>query len=367
MISSEDEKYMARALELARRGIGYTRPNPMVGAVLVKNGRVIGEGWHGHFGGPHAEVAAFASCREDPAGATLYVTLEPCAHYGKTPPCADLIARKKVARVVCAMIDPNPLVAGKGVQKLRAAGIAVDIGALSGECRLLNEKFLKFVTQKKPFVLYKAAMSLDGKTACYSGESKWISSETSRAAARRLRGEYAAILCGIGTILADDPQLTARTEGLPDPVRLVADSKLRIPLTAKVLNEPGRTILLTTSAAPEEKRKALEEMGVEILACDGERGEVSLKSAFPVLGAMGIDSILLEGGATLAAGALEEGVVDKVLFYIAPLLLGGKHALTPLAGLGALTPAAGVKLSHLSAEKSGEDLAVTGYVEKISN
>ena len=364
MFAREDLTYMKRALALARRGEGHTRPNPMVGAVLVKDGRVIGEGWHGHFGGPHAEVEAFRSCTEGPEGATLYVTLEPCAHYGKTPPCADLVVRKKVGRVVAAMIDPNPLVAGKGIAKIRAAGIPVTVGVLEEEARRLNEVFLKYVTEKRPFVLYKAAMSLDGKTACHTGASQWISSEISRKDARRLRGLYAGIMTGIGTVLADDPRLTARTEGLDDPVRIIADSSLRIPLSAKVLHEPGCTILLAAEGAPEEKKEALEALGATVLYAGRKGGEVDLALAMEALAACGIDSILLEGGAALASSALEAGVIDKICFYTAPLLIGGKDALTPFAGRGADTPAGAVRLTGITITPSGEDLKITAYIDK---
>lgn len=364
LFTPEDEEYMRRALELAQRGIGHTRPNPIVGAVLVKNGRIIGEGWHEHFGGPHAEVNAFRSCKEDPEGATLYVTLEPCAHYGKTPPCADLIVRKKVGRVVTAMVDPNPLVAGKGIQKIKDAGIPVTVGVLAGECRLANEIFLKYVTQKKPFVLYKAAMSLDGKTACRTGESQWISCEASRKETHKLRGKYAAILAGIGTILADDPRLTARTEGMEDPVRIICDSHLRIPLTAKVLHEKGRTILVTTSASPEIKREELHALGADVLIADGPDGKVDLALAMTGLAVSGIDSILIEGGGTIADAAFRAGVVDKVVFYTAPLLIGGRTAPSPVSGEGVPDLASAVRLKEMRAEPLGCDLRITAYVDK---
>lgn len=364
MFDQADIAYMRHALALARRGAGHTRPNPMVGALLVKEGRIIGEGWHGHFGGPHAEVEAFRSCREDPAGATLYVTLEPCAHYGKTPPCADLVVRKKVGRVVAAMVDPNPLVAGRGIEKIRRAGIPVTVGVLEEEARRLNEVFLKYVTEKKPFILYKAAMSLDGKTACHTGDSQWISSERSRQEARRLRGLYQGIMAGIGTVLADDPRLTARTEGLCDPVRIIADSRLRIPLTAKVLHEPGRVILLTTSAAPGEKREAIEALGARIVTADGADGRVNLPAAMDKLAALGMDGILLEGGAALAGEALSAGLIDKVLFYAAPLLIGGSGAPSPFGGAGAVSLQAAWPLRDLEVTKSGDDLAITAYIAK---
>ncbi len=356
---------MSRALELAVRGMGHTRPNPMVGAVLVKEGRVIGEGWHKEYGGPHAEVNCFASCTEDPSGATLYVSLEPCSHYGKTPPCADLVVSKGVERVVCAMVDPNPLVAGKGIRKLKEAGIFVTVGILEDEAKKLNEAFIKYVTEHKPFVLYKAAMSLDGKTACHTGDSQWISCEDSREEVHVLRGCYGGIMVGAGTIKADDPLLTARTEGMIDPVRIVVDGKLSVPLTAKIFHEPGRNIILTTSAADEEKKRALEAMGVDMIIADSdEEGKVDLPSAMTGLALRGIDSILLEGGATLAAEALDAGIVDKVRLYLAPMIIGGKDAPGLIGGTGAAKISDTISLRNIETSKSGQDLIIEAYVEK---
>ncbi len=356
---------MSRALELAVRGMGHTRPNPMVGAVLVKDGRVIGEGWHKEYGGPHAEVNCFESCTEDPTGATLYVSLEPCSHYGKTPPCADLVVSKGVERVVCAMVDPNPLVAGKGIRKLKEAGIFVTVGILEDEAKKLNEAFIKYVTEHKPFVLYKAAMSLDGKTACHTGDSQWISCEDSREEVHVLRGCYGGIMVGAGTIKADDPLLTARTEGMIDPVRIVVDGKLSVPLTAKIFHEPGRNIILTTSAADEEKKRALEAMGVDMIIADSdEEGKVDLPAAMTGLALRGIDSILLEGGATLAAEALDAGIVDKVRLYLAPMIIGGKDAPGLIGGTGAAKISEAIRLRNIETSKSGQDLIIEAYVEK---
>ena len=360
----EDRKFMARALELAVRGMGHTRPNPMVGAVLVKEGRIIGEGWHEAYGGPHAEVNCFAHATEDPAGATLYVTLEPCSHYGKTPPCADLVISKGVDRVVAAMVDPNPLVAGKGIRKLKDAGIFVTVGVMEEEAKKLNEVFLKYVTQHKPFVLYKAAMSLDGKTACYTGDSQWITSEDSREEVHVLRGCYKGIMVGAGTILADNPLLTARTEGMIDPVRIIVDGKLSVPLKAKVFTEPGETIVLTTTASDEEKRKALTDMGVDIIMADGdEKGKVDLSSAMTGLALKGIDGILLEGGATLAASAFAEGIVDKVRLYVAPKIIGGMKAPGLIGGEGAASMAEVWHLRNIQTEMTGPDLVIEAYVD----
>ena len=360
-----DRKYMARALQLALRGAGHTRPNPMVGAVLVKDGRIIGEGWHKQYGGPHAEVNAFASATEDPEGATLYVSLEPCSHYGKTPPCADLIIRKKVARVVAALEDPNPLVSGRGFRKLRANGIRVTVGVLAEEARHINDVFLTYVTRKRPFVLYKAAMSLDGKIACHTGESQWISSEKSREEVQRLRGILSGIMVGAGTVIADNPRLTCRMEEYENPARIIVDGKLRVPLESRIFHEPGRNIILTTSDASLEKKKALENLGVELIEADSEEpGKVDLKSAMLALGIKGIDGILLEGGPTLAASALEAGIIDAVRFYIAQKIIGGREAPSPFAGTGAAHMNEVVPLTDAVYGTSGDDLWIQAYIQR---
>lgn len=356
---------MARALQLALRGAGHTRPNPMVGAVLVKDGRIIGEGWHKQYCGPHAEVNAFASATEDPEGATLYVSLEPCSHYGKTPPCADLIIRKKVARVVAALEDPNPLVSGRGFRKLRANGIRVTVGVLAEEARHINDVFLTYVTRKRPFVLYKAAMSLDGKIACHTGESQWISSEKSREEVQRLRGILSGIMVGAGTVIADNPRLTCRMEEYENPARIIVDGKLRVPLESRIFHEPGRNIILTTSEASPEKKKALENLGVELIEADSEEpGKVDLKSAMLALGIKGIDGILLEGGPTLAASALEAGIIDAVQFYIAQKIIGGREAPSPFAGTGAAHMNEVVPLTDAVYGTSGDDLWIQAYIQR---
>ena len=365
MRMDDDRRFMARALELAALGAGHTRPNPLVGAVLVKDGIIIGEGWHKRFGDAHAEVNAFADCKEDTSGATLYVTLEPCCHYGKTPPCTDLIISKDVERVVIAMTDPNPLVSGKGIRALRDAGIFVTTGVLEKEAQQLNEIFVKFITRKKPFVLYKAALSLDGKTACHTGASQWISSKESREETHALRGIYSAIMAGAGTIKTDNPLLTARTEGLSDPVRIIVDGCLSCPLEAKVFQNPGRVIVLTTTKADPDKIKDFEEAGVEIICADSdEPGKVDLEAAMTGLAVKGIDSILLEGGAETAAAAFEAGIIDKIRFYLAPLLIGGAEAPGAVGGIGADVVSKAVSLENIRTERSGEDLVVEAYVNK---
>ncbi len=369
-----DEKYMRRALELAQKGMGHTNPNPMVGAVIVKEGRIIGEGFHERCGEGHAEVNAFKYCNEDPAGAEMYVTLEPCSHYGKTPPCADLIISKKISKVYVGALDPNPLVAGRGVRKLEDAGIEVKSGILAEESRSLNEVFMKYIVNKDPFVVLKAAMSLDGKIATSSGESKWISCEESRMHAHSLRGRYMAIMAGIGTVLADDPELTCRMEGGKNPIRLIVDSSLRIPEDAKVLKgqDKAKTIIATASPKDTEKRRRIEDRGIRIIdmpmqperAGTPDEIKVDIKRFIKTLGEEGIDSILIEGGGTLAGTIVREGLVDKVFFYIAPMLIGGKAAKTPVEGAGIENLADSVRLDNVIVHRFGRDIAVEATAAK---
>lgn len=358
----QDIVYMRRALELAAKGCGYTNPNPMVGAVIVKNGKIIGEGYHERCGEGHAEVNAFRNATEDTEGADIYVTLEPCSHYGKTPPCADLIVSKKIKRAVIGALDPNPLVSGRGVEKLKAAGIEVVTGVLAEESISLNEIFMKYIRDKEPFVLAKWAMSLDGKIACHTGDSKWISCEESREEVQRLRHQMMGILVGVDTVIADNPKLTCRLENGKNPVRIVADSRLRIPMDATVLDGSVRTIILTTSHAPKEKIEALQEKQVELLICDGADGRTDLKQAMKQLGQMGIDSILLEGGGNLMFSAMQAGIVDKVCCYVAPKLIGGKDAKTPVAGMGFASMAEVLSLENMKVRTCGTDVVMEGYV-----
>ena len=356
-----DKKYMRRAL----KGRGYTRPNPIVGAVLVKDDRIIGEGWHKKFGDSHAEVNAFTSALEDPTGATLYITLEPCSHYGKTPPCADLIIKKKVARVVCAMQDPNPVVSGRGLELLQSHGISVTVGILEKEAKKVNDIFLKYIVYQTPFVLYKAAMSLDGKIACYTGDSRWVSSEESRKDVHKLRSVYTGIMVGAGTIIADNPRLTARIEGAINPIRIIVDGNLSIPTTARVFKEKGRNIILTTSDASNSKKNEFENLGAEIFCYDSSFiGKVGLKKAMIGLGSLGIDSILLEGGPTLATEALKAGIIDKVRFYYAPKIIGGNQAISSFVGKGVPTMDKSLLLNDVSYETLGEDFVIEAYLRK---
>ncbi|MBX4263936.1 bifunctional diaminohydroxyphosphoribosylaminopyrimidine deaminase/5-amino-6-(5-phosphoribosylamino)uracil reductase RibD [Clostridium estertheticum] len=363
-----DSYYMSRALELSKKALGFVNPNPLVGAVIVKDNRIIGEGYHEHFGGPHAEVNAFANAKEDVEGATMYVTLEPCAHYGKTPPCAEAIVRKKISKVVIGMIDPNPLVAGKGVEILRKAGIEVTTGLMENEIRKTNEIFIKYITTKKPFCIMKTAMTIDGKIATTTGDSKWISNEKSRASVHELRNRVSGIMVGIGTVLSDNPELTTRREGKIsiNPVRIIIDSTAKVPLDSKVLkcDKKTRTIIVTTKFASDTKICAIKQKGAEVIITPGESKWVNLNYLMKVLGDMGIDSILLEGGSTLNYSALDEGIVDKVITFISPKIFGGTSGKTTVGGKGINLVKDSILLRDIQVSRFDEDIMIEAYVKK---
>lgn len=359
---------MRRALELSKKAEGLVNPNPLVGAVIVKDNRIIGEGYHEHFGGPHAEVNAFKSAKEDVEGATMYVTLEPCAHYGKTPPCADAIVRKKISKVVIGMVDSNPLVAGKGIEILRKAGIEVVTGILDSEIKKTNEIFIKYITEKKPFCIMKTAMTIDGKIATAIGDSKWISNEKSRAYVHEIRHMVTGIMVGIGTVLSDDPELTTRREGKIsiNPVRIIIDSTAKIPLDSKVLkcDEKTKTIIVTTKFASETKIEAIKQKGAEVIVTPSENNWVNLNYLMGVLGEMGIDSILLEGGSTLNYSALDEGIVDKVITFISPKIFGGTSGKTTVGGKGIEHVKDSILLCDTQVSRFDEDIMIEAYVKK---
>ncbi|MFC6463560.1 bifunctional diaminohydroxyphosphoribosylaminopyrimidine deaminase/5-amino-6-(5-phosphoribosylamino)uracil reductase RibD [Marinilactibacillus sp. GCM10026970] len=359
-----DRVYMRMALKLAEKGRGKTSPNPLVGAVIVKEGSVIGQGYHEQYGRPHAEVNAIKTATEPVEGATIYVTLEPCVHFGKTPPCTDLIIESKIKKVIVAAMDPNPLMAGKGIQLLREAGIEVREGILRKESEKLNEVFNKFITTQKPFVIMKYAMTLDGKIATESGKSKWISSEKSRNHAHKTRGQVAAILIGIGTVLKDDPLLTSRIEGLSNPIRVVLDRNLNIPESSKLLQtlNLAPTIIVTSESACVEKIDRLKQKGVQVLLMQLDDGTFDFKKLMTLLGEDGIDSLLIEGGASIHAAAFEAGVVDKVAVYIAPKIFGGQNALSPIGGKGIQRVSAAVELKTYELSQLGEDILIEGYL-----
>lgn len=362
-----DTRFIRRALTLARRGRGKTSPNPLVGAVVVKNGRIVGEGYHRKAGGPHAEVIALERAGGKAAGATLYISLEPCCHTGKkTPPCTGTIIASGVSRVVVAMEDPNPKVSGKGIRQLEDAGIDVSVGTLGSEAQKLNEVFRKYITTGTPFVRLKIAQTLDGKIATASGESQWITGEASRKHGHRLRSWSDAILVGVETVIHDDPLLTVRSVKGKSPLRIVVDSTLRTPVSARVVNEnPEYTIIASTSAAPAEKLQSLRERGVEVLVVEDENGRASLSALMKALGERGVTSVLIEGGAEIAASALKSRIVDKAFFFIAPRIMGGKDSLTAIGGKSPASLSGAVGLVDVTVRRLGEDLLVEGYLKKV--
>ena len=358
---------MSRALFHAARGAGRTSPNPMVGAVVVKNGRVVASGWHRKAGEPHAEAIALAKAGKASKGATLYVTLEPCSHQNKrTPPCAPLVVASGLKRVVIAMRDPNPQVAGGGVRTIRKAGIEVTTGVLEAEVRRMNEAYLKFITTGLPFVTIKIAQTLDGKIATSRGESKWITGSAAREEGHLLRDANDAILVGINTVLKDDPLLTARTTGGRDPVRVIVDSSLRLPPGAKVLTQrsDALTVVATLASAPKARRKGLEAAGAKVLPVRSDRGRVDLRDLMRKLAAMDITSVLIEGGAEVHASALKAGIVDKAVIFIAPTLMTGKDSVSSIGGQSPRRLSEAIRISDAETRIVGRDLMVEGYVKK---
>ena len=360
-----DQNYMLQAIQLAKQGEGWTNPNPMVGAVIVKNGRIIGKGYHKKCGELHAERNAIASLTESAEGANIYVTLEPCCHYGKTPPCTEAIIEQKIKRVVIGSRDPNPKVSGKGIKMLQEAGIEVIEDFRREECDRLNPVFFHYITTKTPYVVMKYAMTLDGKIATKTGASKWITGEAARAEVQHMRHRYMGIMAGIGTVIADDPMLNVRVEGWKSPIRILCDSGLRIPLDGQIVKSAGkyRTIVAyADSKNTEAKRKRLHEMGVETIWCPDENNQVDLKKLMKYLGEEGIDSILLEGGGTLNDSALRAGIVQEVQAFIAPKLFGGMNSKTPVEGIGVRFPSEAVKLKCTDICQIGEDIRITCQV-----
>lgn len=363
---SYDEKYMRLSMQLAGNAIGRTSPNPLVGAVIVKDNRVVGCGWHRKAGTPHAEVHALNQAGELAQGADVYVTLEPCAHYGKTPPCAKALVEAKVKNVYGGLLDVNPKVAGKGFKILEDAGIHVEYGFLQDELRKQNEVFFKWIEHKKPFVVLKAAMTLDGKIATATGQSKWITNETSRAYGYKLRDIYDGIMVGINTVIEDNPMLTARVDGGKNPIRIVVDSSLRIDINANVVQDKSaKTIVATTDKADKDKILKLQAQDIDVIVVDkDENDKVDIEKLLDILGQQNICSILVEGGATLSGSFVAKKLVDKVYFFIAPKIVGGKEAKTPVAGTGILNLQEALALKDIQIEKLEEDILIIGRVDK---
>ena len=366
----DDEKWMRRALELAGRARGQTSPNPMVGAVVVNNGRMVGEGYHHRAGESHAEVLALQMAGEAAREAELYVTLEPCVHYGRTPPCLDAVLRAGVRRVVVAMTDPDPRVQGRGLAGLRRAGIAVTEGVMEREARRLNAAYITYQTKLRPHVVWKAALTMDGKTATKAGLSRWITGEPARELVHQMRSEADAIMVGAGTVLADNPELTARLPGknvadIRQPVRIIIDSHLRSPLSARCFSPelPGRTIIAAVEEAPPAKVAAFEERHISVWQGPADKsGRVDLALFLSHLAQLEITNILLEGGATLAGSMFDRQLIDECRLFFAPLFFGGGGAIPALAGLGVEQPAEAPRLVDPESRWVGRDLLISGLV-----
>lgn len=361
-----EEKYMRRALALACRALGRTSPNPVVGALVIKGEEVVGEGYHLKAGTPHAEVHALQQAGARARGATLYVTLEPCCHYGRTPPCTEAIIAAGISRVVVATLDPNPRVAGRGVNRLREAGIEVKVGVLEMEARRANEFFFKYITTGVPFVAVKAAMTLDGKIATRSGDSRWITGEDSRRFVHTLRNIYDAILVGIGTVLKDDPLLNTRLD-IPDqrdPVRVILDGRLDIPLDSRIVATASqqRTVVMTSTAANPGQAARLQDRGVEVVWIDSSPDTIPPQEVLKMLGKQELASLLVEGGGQVNASFLQSGLVDKVYWFIAPKICGGKEAPSPVGGEGVARMAEAIRLKSCTIDRFQEDVLITGYL-----
>lgn len=357
------EHYMRYALELAKKGSGRTSPNPLVGAVIVKDDKILGEGWHKKYGGLHAERNAFKNAQErgnSVEGATMYVTLEPCCHYGKTPPCTEAIIENKIEKVFIGSSDPNPAVAGKGVQILKKAGIQVIENVLKEDCDKVNEIFFHYIQTGLPFVMLKYAMTLDGKIATVSGKSKWITSEAARLDVHKDRSRYKAIMAGLGTVVSDDPMLTSRIENGINPIRIICDTNLNTPYDSKLVKTAKETVtIIATSVEDEYKYKPYVDKGCTIITVPkGEDGHLDLSKLLKVLGEMEIDSIYIEGGGSLNWSALKSGMVNKIKTYIAPKLFGGEDAKSPVRGLGVDSPQDAFMFETESVYRLGPDTVI---------
>lgn len=359
-----DEKYMQIALDLALKGTGKVNPNPLVGAVIVKEGKIIGQGYHEKYGELHAERNAFKSCSTFPNGATMYVTLEPCCHYGKTPPCTEAIMEHKISKVVVGTLDPNKKVAGKGIEILKQNGIEVVVGVLEEKCKQVNEVFFHYITQHTPFVMVKYAMTMDGKIATVTGKSKWITCAESRQRVHQDRNKYSAIMVGIGTVLNDDPMLTCRIEDGRNPIRIICDSSLRTPIDCNLVKNANeiRTII-ATNVADKYLHKSYLEKGCEVLTVSKKSNRIDIQELMKQLGEMKIDSIILEGGSTLNFSALESRIVNKVQCYIAPKIFGGVLAKSPVGGNGFFEVSGSIGLKNTVITQIDTDYLIESEVD----
>lgn len=359
----EHKKIMQYAIDLAEKGVGKVNPNPLVGAVIVKNEKIIGQGYHKKYGQLHAERNALANCLESADGAIMYVTLEPCCHYGKTPPCTEAIIESGIKKVYVGVLDPNPLVAGKGIEILRNNGVEVIVGLLEEECKKQNEVFFHYIKTNKPYIVMKYAMTLDGKIATYTGESKWVTGHIARENVHKSRNRYSGIMIGVGTALSDNPMLTCRVDNGRNPIRIICDTHLKTPIDSNIMNtaKSVRTII-ATSCEDIKKQELYIDAGTEIIYIPALNNKINLNTLVIKLGEMKIDSILLEGGSELNFSALESGVVSKVQCYIAPKLFGGNGAKSPVGGIGFEKIKDCINLKNITMSNIGEDILIESEV-----
>lgn len=358
-----DNEYMKIALKAAEKGLGFVNPNPMVGAVIVKNNKIIGIGYHHKYGEPHAERDAFANCTEDCSGSDMYVTLEPCCHYGNNPPCTEAITERKIKRVFIGSSDPNPLVAGKGVSFLRENGIEVIEGILKNKCDEINEIFMHYITTGLPFVTMKYAMTMDGKIACYTGESKWITGDKARNNVHYDRLKHAAIMVGAGTVIKDNPMLTCRLENGRNPQRIICDTLLKTPINSNIVKTAAEIpTIIATSCDDFKKISEYERLGCRIIKISRKNGHINLNELIKKIGEMKIDSVLLEGGGQLNWSALNCGIVNKIQAYIAPKIFGGTTAVAPVCGKGVDSPDNAFMLSDTTVKQFGNDFLLESKV-----
>lgn len=357
-----DERYMRIAINLAKKAEGMTSPNPLVGAVIVKNGKIVGSGYHKRAGLPHAEINALRHAGPAAKDATLYVTLEPCDHFGRTPPCTDAIIKSRIKKVVAAMIDPNPVNQGRGLSRLKKSGIVTAVGVLEEEARAINKPYIKFVTTRLPYVTIKIAQSLDGKIATKTGDSKWITQEDSRSHVHELRTKVDAVMVGVNTIIRDNPLLISKVSKKRQPVRIVIDTDLKTPLSSRVFSRIDDSPVIIAAAKRSPRIKDYEGKGAEVLVAKRKNGKVDLKSLLKILGRRSIMHLLVEGGGELAAGFLEEGLADKLLFFIAPKIIGGKSAKTSVEGNGVAKVEDAILLKGMNIRRFKKDILIEADV-----
>lgn len=361
-----DERYMRIAIDLAKKAEGMTNPNPIVGAVIVKDGKMVGKGYHRGAGLPHAEVNALRQAGKKAEGATLYVSLEPCDHFGRTPPCTDAVIRSGIRKAIIGMKDPNPVNNGRGIKKLKRNGISTKAGVLEEEARAINKPYTKYITTKIPYVTIKAAQTLDGKIATRTGDSRWITSDEARQYVHELRRKVDAVMVGAKTVIKDDPLLTSRASKGKGPLRIIVDSRLRTPLGARLLSSVDRAPVLIAAIKKYPRIKLYEKKGAEVLVVKSRRGMVDLRDLLKRLGEIGIAHIMVEGGGELIAGFLEEGLADKLLFFIAPKIIGGRDAVTSVEGEGLARIKDAVMLKTMKIKRFGEDILIESEVARCS-